>query len=414
MSADQDPIIRDEEEDRQYAQESFEDDEDYEYPTDNPATSQPQNLPDSLPENPIDQMSMVKNMTTEQLNEMLAKIRKEGNLQPQDSTTQDEMVKDLEEEGTERIEEQHPNGERLIDPVPETKELDMKMGRILMQIAEYRTKPIESETEYEEAADLFLELNTILLEPEGKQIFELHKGLELMMILYRKQRNLRSFIIKSLNFALEQRAKLCSKFIEMSGLPVLFSFFMRKDSQKKKKKAYVYKQDQDEIEEDEQSCISLISNLLRITKGVEFDRVFYKFKENKFEKIDRLIELHKYYTNKVRTTPEEEEDDGYFTLQIIDFVIIFLINLKDFDIEDHFKLLLEMHGINKIDIQKVSMAYTKTFGLEEKGQSDAMNQQQEDQFRSVSVNPSESESEETIGNKRIKLDEHTLNTDNLK
>ena len=72
--------------------------------------------------------------------------------------------------------------------------------------------------------------------------------------------------------------------------------------------------------------------------------MFYKFKENNFEKLDRLIDLHKYYTQKVRTTPEGEED-GYFTLQIVDFLITFLGNLTDFDLNDHLKMMLDMQGI---------------------------------------------------------------------
>ena len=42
-----------------------------------------------------------------------------------------------------------------------------------------------------------------------------------------------------------------------------------------------------------------------------------------------------------------------------------------------------------------------------------MTEKQETEFRTVSMNPSESESEEVIGNKRVKVDEHVLNTDNL-
>jgi uncharacterized protein YozE (UPF0346 family) len=39
--------------------------------------------------------------------------------------------------------------------------------------------------------------------------------------------------------------------------------------------------------------------LLRCTTEVHFDRVFYKFRENEFEKVERLIEMHKYYTQKL-------------------------------------------------------------------------------------------------------------------
>lgn len=154
----------------------------------------------------------------------------------------------------------------------------------------------------------------------------------------------------------------------MSGLPVLFSFFMRKDAakeKKKKKKGFVYKPTPDEVEADEHNCISLIANILRSTSGVNFDRVFYKFKENSFEKIDRLIELHKYYTDKVRNAPEDDENDGFFTLQLIDFVIIFLHNLDDYELNEHMGMLMNINGIEKEDVLRVSQSYTKTFEVKE-------------------------------------------------
>ena len=163
----------------------------------------------------------------------------------------------------------------------------------------------------------------------------------------------------------------------------------------------------------------MISNLLRTTSKTKFDRVFYKFKENNFEKLDRLIELHKYYTEKVKNTPEydendpEAEDDGYFTLQVVDFLIIFLNNLSDFDINDHLSQMISMNGIDKMDIQRVYQSYARSFGIEDKDEL-PLDSEAKSKHISVSQNPSESESEElSAGSKRIKVNEYTLNTDNL-
>jgi hypothetical protein len=153
---------------------------------------------------------------------------------------------------------------------------------------------------------------------------------------------------------------------------------------------------------------------LRTAQGVVFDRVFYKFKENNFEKVDRLIELYNFYTNKVRTT-EDDENDGFYTLQLISFTINFLYKLDDFDLNSHFNLLLNMHDLAISDIQKISLSYTKTFGLEENEPDEiGLVDINDKNFKSVSQNPSESESEEiALGNKRMKLDESVLNTDNM-
>jgi len=200
----------------------------------------------------------------------------------------------------------------------------------------------------------------------------------------------------------------------MSGLPLVFSFFMMKDkssSKKKKKKEFIYKPDQEETEEDEHNSLSLISNILRTTTSVVFDRVFYKFKENTFEKVDRLIDLHKYYATKLRST-ESDENDGFMTLQLVDFIITFLHNLDDFDLNDHIQKMMGIHSIDKNDVHKVSQTYTKTFGIEE--EPDSPKRVKEFEFKSVSQNPSESESEEVVkGSKRIKLGEAVLNTDNM-
>lgn len=99
---------------------------------------------------------------------------------------------------------------RLIDPAPEgkNKDLDDKMGKVLIDLAEYRNKLIENEEDLEDVADIFLELDTLLLEQQGKQIFDRHKGLELLMILYRKQKSLRPFVVKSCDFAMNKCTSL--------------------------------------------------------------------------------------------------------------------------------------------------------------------------------------------------------------
>lgn len=88
--------------------------------------------------------------------------------------------------------------------------------------------------------------------------------------------------------------------------------------------------------------------MLRNTKGSQKQRMLSKFVENDFEKVDRLMELHLKYLEKVEVIDREiedqknfrrpdqvdgEEDDeeanylkrlsgGLFTLQLVDYIIL--------------------------------------------------------------------------------------------
>ena len=92
----------------------------------------------------------------------------------------------------------------------------------------------------------------------------------------------------------------------------------------------------------------ILSSLIRNCKGNQKQRLLSKFVENDFEKVDRLIELHLKYLEKVElldrqidaqknsrnnedSDDEEDEDEanylkklsgGLFTLQLIDFIIL--------------------------------------------------------------------------------------------
>lgn len=49
--------------------------------------------------------------------------------------------------------------------------------------------------------------------------------------------------------------------------------------------------------------------LLKNTSDVFLDRVVNKFKENEFEKVERLFDLYKFYDDEVRIIEKESEDE---------------------------------------------------------------------------------------------------------
>ena len=81
--------------------------------------------------------------------------------------------------------------------------------------------------------------------------------------------------------------------------------------------------------------VSVVASLLKWCRGSQRDRLLGKFTENDHEKVDRLMELHFKYYDKVRNIDNEmdadaDEDElylkrlegGLFTLQLIDYVLI--------------------------------------------------------------------------------------------
>lgn len=89
-------------------------------------------------------------------------------------------------------------------------------------------------------------------------------------------------------------------------------------------------------EEHEEHVCSIIASMLRNCRGSQRQRLISKFTENDHEKVDRLLELHFKYLEKVEDIDdmledkEDNEDENYlrrlegglFTLQLIDYIIV--------------------------------------------------------------------------------------------
>lgn len=84
-------------------------------------------------------------------------------------------------------------------------------------------------------------------------------------------------------------------FVNLGGLSYVFAYFMLEDKSIKGK--ILDKLSPDDVMSDDETTAQLIFSLLvNSEEGVIRDRVIFKFIENKFEKLHRLIALHnKYY-----------------------------------------------------------------------------------------------------------------------
>jgi len=107
------------------------------------------------------------------------------------------------------------------------------------------------------------------------------------------------------------------------------------------------------MEDSEINCISIVSNLCKFCQSVERDRLTYKFRENNYEKCERLVEFYVKYSKKAKQAEsklegeEEDEklDNGLFTLQTLNFIIgFFLGEIRQDDITKYLNTLFPLYN----------------------------------------------------------------------
>ncbi|XP_057337862.1 beta-catenin-like protein 1 isoform X2 [Microplitis mediator] len=178
-------------------------------------------------------------------------------------------------------------------------------------------------------AKLPFDTNKFLMETVNRDRFLRGEGLQLMNLMLREKKLSRNGSLKVLDHAMNgpDGKDNCTKFVDILGLRTIFPLFMKTPS-KNRKKVFT-------AEEHEEHVVSIIASMLRNCKGQQRQRLLSKFTENDFEKVDRLMELHFKYLEKVeeiennaKEDDDEEEsyikrlDGGLFTLQLVDYVLL--------------------------------------------------------------------------------------------
>ena len=103
----------------------------------------------------------------------------------------------------------------------------------------------------------------------------------------------RNGALKVLNHALSgpEGKDNCSKFIEVLGLRTIFPLFMKTPKKQKRKGV--------SIEQHEEHVVSIVASLFKNCKGSHRSRIMIKFTESDHEKVERLMELHFKYVDRV-------------------------------------------------------------------------------------------------------------------
>ena len=170
-----------------------------------------------------------------------------------------------------------------------------------------------------------------LLEENNLKIFKKSDGINNFINLMKENTIFKNLALKVIKFSLNNNKNNCEEFINNNGLSVLFSYFMGKGVKKNENK--------EKINKNEENVIEIIYYLIKFTNGIQKERLIYKFKENNYEKLKRLINYYyKYYkkfldeyeNNKNNNELDEEnKNEIIYFKKIIEFIILFLYNLKD-------------------------------------------------------------------------------------
>nr|CAH7728166.1 unnamed protein product [Callosobruchus chinensis] len=245
---------------------------------------------------------------------------------------------------------------------------------LLQQLAFYKRHDPASAEEHEYMENLFNCLCSALMVMPNRDKFLKGEGLQLMNLMLREKKTSRNGSLKVLDYAMSGPfgKDNCNKFVDILGLRTIFPLFMK--TPKKNRKRVL------STEEHEEHVCSIIASMLRNCKGPQRQRLISKFTENDHEKVDRLLELHFKYLEKVDaidgTLNEEgnEDDDdaiylkrlegGLFTLQLVDYIIIEVCNCGSPSIKQRAVQILNLRGASLKTIKHVMREYAGNLGDE--------------------------------------------------
>ncbi|XP_060517371.1 beta-catenin-like protein 1 isoform X2 [Cylas formicarius] len=180
----------------------------------------------------------------------------------------------------------------------------------LQQLAFYKRHDPTSAEEHEFMENLFNCLCSSLMVMPNRDRFLKGEGLQLMNLMLREKKTSRNGSLKVLDYAMSgpQGKDNCNKFVDILGLRTIFPLFM-KTPKKNRRKVLT-------SEQHEEHVCSIIASMLRNCRGSQRQRLISKFTENDHEKVDRLLELHFKYLEKVEliddTLDENEDEDANY------------------------------------------------------------------------------------------------------
>ncbi|XP_040580272.1 beta-catenin-like protein 1 [Lepeophtheirus salmonis] len=263
-------------------------------------------------------------------------------------------------------------------------EMNGAIDSMLQQLAFYKRHEPNSVEENEMLENVFDCLCSLLLHAPNRDRFLKGEGLQLMNLMLREKKSSRNGALKVLTHALSghQGKDCCNKLVDVLGLRTIFPLFMKTPKKSKRKGVTA--------DEHEERTVSIVSSLLRnIRTGTQRQRLLAKFTENDFEKVDRLLEMHFKYLEKVDATErlllrqkedlDEDEtylrrlEGGLFTLQLVDYIIMEICcnsGASTSNIKARVHQILNQRNANVKTIRNIVREYAGNLGQEQEGESD--------------------------------------------
>lgn len=249
----------------------------------------------------------------------------------------------------------------------------------------YKRHDPNTAEEQEMMENLFNCLCSALMIVANRDRFLKGEGLQLMNLMLREKKMSRNGSLKVLDHAMSgpHGKDNCNKFVDILGLRTIFPLFM-KTPRKNRKRLLT-------AEDHEEHVVSIIASMLRNCRGAQRQRLISKFTENDHEKVDRLLELHFKYLEKVETIDAEldQSDDetsgddnylkklenGLFTLQLVDYIILEVCAAGPSSIKQRVTQILNLRGASLKTIRHVMREYAGNLG--EEGDTDWRDQEQQ-------------------------------------
>ena len=246
---------------------------------------------------------------------------------------------------------------------------------LLQQLASYKRHDPSTAEEQEFMENMFNCLCSSLLFTENRERFLKGEGLQLMNLMLREKKLSRNGSLRVLGYAMQgpDGKDNCNKFVDILGLRTIFPLFMKTPKRDKKRLL--------SSEEHEEHVCSIIMSLLRNCRGAQRQRLMGKFTENNMEKVDRLLELHLKYLDKVdqvdreieanKDDGDDEEDEdaiyikrlsgGLFILQLVDYIILEISNSSE-QIKQRVIQMLNMRNSSMKIIRNVMREFAGNLG----------------------------------------------------
>ncbi|EAN32696.2 beta-catenin-like protein 1 [Theileria parva strain Muguga] len=253
------------------------------------------------------------------------------------------------------------------------------IDQLLRIVSVYRKRDPECLEEEELVENAFQALCRLMFNPENQLRFGKIQGIQLMIRLIREGRRTYKSALKLLDFALLDSPQNCQLFVQLCGLGYVFGVFMRK--------GFTTTENSEQEKQEDENVIGIINSLVMHCTGQESERVLTKFRENRHEKLERLVELHDKYTQKSKQSLEkldrmnhtelngngvtgddnylEKYDAGLSICQLIACLIIRVYNMK-YEVGLCLLLLIKNKGVDIQDIYNHLLDYLEH--LSEEGQ----------------------------------------------